>query len=344
MVFGAVTHYFNYKIYTESVSSLYINKVYMNYIKYITILICLLLLQGVNAQTNFQKSDFAKPSVVTKIKRHANSNSILLLGDVDGNGLLTEKDVDELKTSLITPNYELVNKDAADMNGDGRVSVTDLVILIYQLQNPAIGECNGYEYVDLGLSVKWATCNIGAYAPEDYGYYFTWGGKTENTSYLWYYYEYNTDGCYNSDGCKKYQQKDGQTSGIWYNDNVFVGDNKKVLEPGDDAATVSWGEGWRMPTPEEMNELLTMCTWTWISDSSFKGYKVERFGRYILIPAAGCKYSTATYGKGNYGYYWTNSLLDTYTMYARSLYIHAGGPSLGFDERNYGLTIRPVCP
>lgn len=210
--------------------------------------------------------------------------------------------------------------------------------------HPSKGQCNGHEYVDLGLSVKWATCNIGAVEPSDYGDYFAWGDVEQCESYLWYYYKYNTTGYSNSDGCNKYQVADGNKSGIWYDNGVFVGDGQMTLEVGDDAATQLWGEGWRIPTPDEMNELITMCKWTWVNDGYISGYKVERLGGHIFIPAAGCRYSTAYYGKGSYGYYWTNSLLNPYTMYAQSLYIHAGNYKVGFDERNYGLTIRPVCP
>lgn len=298
------------------------------------------------AQTNFQKSNFSdsqKMTVRAKVLAPAGRASILY-GDVDGDGTLTVNDVRDLSKSLIDSGYKLVNHAASDVNQDGLISIADVTFLIDELLHPSKGLCNGYEYVDLGLSVKWATCNIGAGVPEQFGGFYAWGETEEKETYLWQGYGHNTSGHTNWEGCNKYQIKDGQKRGVWYDGSTFCGDGKQTLESVDDVATQLWGEGWRIPTVAEYQELLTQCTWKWVSDGYKKGYEVSRLGRSIFIPAAGLAYGDAYYGTGSYGYYWTNSVTEFYTNYAYSLYINMNEKEVGFDERCYGLTIRPVCP
>lgn len=162
---------------------------------------------------------------------------------------------------------------------------------------------NGHEYVDLGLSVKWATCNLGANSPEDYGDYYAWGetsaygeapsaypssyDKTPNhyytnrstkVSYWWDTYKYLTDGGKDGTSCSKYQIADNETSSVWYKDGTFIGDNKKVLDKEDDAACVKWNGSWRMPTFEELLELCDNCYWEWVT--SYNGKSVNGFVVY----------------------------------------------------------------
>ena len=110
------------------------------------------------------------------------------------------------------------------------------------------------EYVDLGLSVKWATCNVGANSPEEYGDYFAWGETTSKDKYNWNYYKYCKG---SSTTFTKYCNKSS------YGYNGFT-DTKTKLDPDDDAATVNWGGSWRMPTVAEMTELQSECTWIWV--------------------------------------------------------------------------------
>lgn len=305
-----------------------------------------LILSVANAQTNIQKSSFAEPTTRAKLSAVMQLNpsrSTVMLGDVDGDGMLTMNDVTEMEKAVMNPDYVLNNKEMADMNSDRKVNATDVALLISELLCSSYGHCNGYEYVDLGLSVKWATCNVGASLPQQYGCFYAWGETTEKDIYFWDYYRFMTPGYHNWEGCSKYQIADGQKRGVWYDGDSFVGDNRRSLLTSDDAASAVQGEGWRMPTQEEMKELVTKCHWRWINDGYRKGYLVERKGRAIFIPAAGCAYGLAYYGTGSYGYYWTREVTSSYTQYAHSLYINSNEHSVGFDERNYGLTIRPVC-
>lgn len=151
---------------------------------------------------------------------------------------------------------------------------------------------NGHEYVDLGLSVKWATCNVGADSPEEFGKYYAWGetaayGEAPNAYPSDFMGEENTG--YTSLTVKTdYQEKTYKYSmGInnsytryCYNDvHGVVNDGKHVLEPIDDAASVNWGGYWRMPTYEEQKELLDNCYWVYVesyNDKDVKGYMVYK--------------------------------------------------------------------
>ena len=108
-----------------------------------------------------------------------------------------------------------------------------------------------HEYVDLGLSVNYATCNVGATTPEEYGDYFAWGEVEPKETYTWENYKY-CDG--SSTTLTKYCNKSN------YGNNGFT-DTKTVLDPEDDAAIANWGGAWRMPTYDEFSELKNNCTW-----------------------------------------------------------------------------------
>ena len=145
---------------------------------------------------------------------------------------------------------------------------------------------DGYEYVDLGLSVKWASYNIGATKPEEYGDYFAWGEVEPKETYSWATYKWSKG---SSSSITKYNANDGKT----------------VLDPEDDAATVILGENYRMPTVEEGNELIEQCTWIWTIYNNVAGYKITGpNGNYIFLPAVGYKGSTNPYyPAGEYGLY-----------------------------------------
>ena len=143
------------------------------------------------------------------------------------------------------------------------------------------GTTNGHDWVDLGLpsGLKWATCNVGATAPEQYGDYYSWG-------------EVETKTAYNSNNCSTmYQQIDD-----------FSGD------PQYDVARKKWGDAWRMPTKEEQEELLNNCTWELTTVNGFSGYKVTGpNGNSIFLPAAGYYYDTYVNFDGYYGGYWSST-------------------------------------
>ena len=120
--------------------------------------------------------------------------------------------------------------------------------------------------VDLGLpsGIKWATCNVGAEKPEDYGNYYAWGEVLPKDYYDFGTYKYANGA---SDELTKY------CNNASYGDNGFT-DNKTTLEPEDDAAHVNWGGSWRMPTDAEWQELRDNCTWTWTTQNGINGYQV----------------------------------------------------------------------
>lgn len=311
--------------------------------KCIILLFLSLLFSGsISAQTNFEKM-MSEMRSVSKVRKYVAAPLPVMRGDVDGNGTLTTTDVAELTSRVIHPDYVLANPPAADMNADGKVSIADVVALIDELLHPSHGELNGHEYVDLGLSVKWATCNVGAYSPEDHGYYFAWGDPDVKDSYTWETYKHMTEGYNSFSGINKYQIKDGYTSAVWYSKGVFAGDKKTRLMSEDDPASVLWGEGWRTPTAYEIDQLLSRCTWARVSLEGVNGYVVEGNGNFIFLPMAGCISGKIPTGRGNYGYYWSSTLTKSETSMANSLYLTNSGKSQGFDERFYGLSVRPVC-
>lgn len=192
------------------------------------------------------------------------------------------------------------------------------------------------EAVDLGLSVKWATCNIGAFAPEEYGCYFAWGEIKPKIIYDWSTYKYG-------DGDANLLTK--------YNDDSFFGivDNKILLEVSDDAAQINWGGSWRIPTDAEWTELRMQCTWTWTTQNGVIGYKVtsEKSGytnNFIFLPAAGYCHDSSLSGAGSYGIYWSSSLNTDYPYLA--WYVNFDSTRVHRDDynRNTGQSCRPVCP
>ena len=199
---------------------------------------------------------------------------------------------------------------------------------------PNNGTENGHGYVDLGLSVKWATCNVGANASEEYGDYFAWGETEPKTTYDWSNYKW----CNGS-----------ETTLTKYNTNSDFGivDNKTTLELSDDAAHVNWGGSWRIPTYAELLELRDQCTWTWTTQNGVDGYNVtsKKNGNSIFLPAAGLRGGSSVYDAGSYGFYLSSSL-DTYcTSIAYGLYFGSSSVDLdGKYSRYYGHSVRPVCP
>ncbi len=189
------------------------------------------------------------------------------------------------------------------------------------------------EYVDLGLSVKWATCNVGAINPEDYGDYFAWGEIKPKTKYNWSTYRY-CNGTKNS--ITKYCT----------NADYGIIDNKTVLELEDDAAHVNLGGDWRIPTEEEQNELRNKCTWRWIQRCEVNGYKVTGpNGNSIFLPATGDRWGFSTDSVGYYGYYWSNSLYSDKSSNANMIRIDSKRAGITYNgTRSQGISIRPVLP
>ena len=176
------------------------------------------------------------------------------------------------------------------------------------------GRINGHRYIDLGLSVKWAACNVGAATPSDYGYYYAWG-------------ETSTKARFTKDNSKTFQKAVGNIAG-----------NTQF-----DAARAKWGGKWRMPTKAEMEELKTQCTWTWTTQGGHNGYKITgKNGNSIFLPAAGYRYKKGFKNVGERGYYWCAMPYEKFKKFAYHFYFYSDCYTLDFDGRYYGNSIRPV--
>ena len=217
----------------------------------------------------------------------------------------------------------------------------------------------GHEYVDLGLKVKWATCNVGAEKPEDYGDYFAWGDTTTKyqpgyaqsespqwkngmwDGYSWVNYRFSNE---TSNSLFKYcnDSRSGFEGGT---------DTLTILTPADDVAHYKWGGNWRMPTQADFYELLNNCNFEFTTQNGVKGMKVtsrKDSSQSIFLPATGSRDVTNLVGVGLGGFYWSSSLykfdpssalyLTFYPEYHTSLY------HTSFVYRCYGLSVRPVCP
>ena len=184
---------------------------------------------------------------------------------------------------------------------------------------------NGHEYVDLGLSVKWATCNVGATTPEGYGDYFAWG-------------ETSTKETYDDDNCPTYELSISQLQSQGYIDS------EGSLTSQYDAATANWGGDWRMPTYDELNELRNRCTWTWTTQNGVNGYKVTGpSGASIFLPAAGYRIGSSLYYAGSRGYYWSSSPSEYLVNVACYLSFNSDGHYMNYyGYRDYGQSVRSV--
>ena len=190
---------------------------------------------------------------------------------------------------------------------------------------------NGYEYIDLGLSVKWATCNVGASRLEDYGDYFAWGETEPKSTYSWSTYKW----CRGSE--------DTQTKYCTSSSYGTV-DNKKTLELSDDVARANWGGSWRMPTKAELDELLENCSWEWTSQNGVYGRKVTGpNGNSIFLPAAGSCYDSSLRYAGSGGHYWSSSLYTDDPSWAYSLDFYSYDLYRASGGRCCGRSVRPVC-
>lgn len=170
------------------------------------------------------------------------------------------------------------------------------------------GVHNGHEWVDLGLSVKWATCNIGASIPSDYGKYFAWGEIIQKSSYT---------------------EENYANKGRLFHD---VSGNKQF-----DVASYIWGDLWRMPTKEEVEELIGCCSIEYAKVDTHNGIKLRSpNGNSIFIPCSGVRTESSYRGIGAYAVFWTSTQYDELSGYA--FWRGKCTFTLGYE----GLPIRPV--
>ena len=194
------------------------------------------------------------------------------------------------------------------------------------------------EYVDLGLSVKWATFNVGATKPEEYGNYYAWGETEAKSVYTYDNYIICNGNAYST--LTKYNTTN----------EYGIVDNKTMLDPEDDVAHVKWGGTWRMPTAAEQDELRKYCTWIWTTINGVNGCLITSnisgyTNRSIFLPAAGsCE--SKLYNVGVVGYYWSSTLRKNVPRDAEMLAIYPPDDKYHyyFQRRFSGYQVRPVCP
>ena len=191
-----------------------------------------------------------------------------------------------------------------------------------------------HSYVDLGLpsGTLWATCNLGAENPKDYGDYFAWGETQPKSNYNWSTYQYCM-GSYST--LTKYCNN----SNLGY--NGFT-DNLTTLLPEDDAATANWGAGWRMPTKEEWQELIDNTTITSVTQNGVAGKLFTApNGNSLFLPAAGYL-NESTLNYGSLGFYWSSSLYTDCPYHACRLFFSSDDCCMGNFDRTYGQPVRAV--
>ena len=252
-----------------------------------------------------------------------------------------------------TLEWESSNAFIATVSGNGRVTAVaegSCTITCRATDGSGVyAECqvsviayDGKGYVNLGLpsGTLWAMTNIGASSPEEYGDFFAWGETEPKSDYSWETYKW-------CEGSENKLTKYCTRSNYGYQNFT---DDLTELEPEDDAATANWGNGWQMPSLEQMQELFNdsytthECTTVTVDYEMINGIKVTSKinGNSIFLPAAGCRDDTSLINAGLGGYYWSRSLLTYHSNYAYYLRFGSAYFDWYYDPRPYGRSIRPV--
>lgn len=186
------------------------------------------------------------------------------------------------------------------------------------------------EAVELGLSVKWASCNVDAEYPIEYGGYYAWGETEEKISYSWSTYKW-------------YNHEHNMLNKYCTNSYYGTVDNNASLISSDDVAQAKWGDGWRLPTLREIKELRDECTWEWTSLNNIAGQFITGpNGNCIFLPAAGYCHNEEYFNRGIYGCYWSNAVHTGNDGNACYLGFYDSHWGWGSGIRYVGRTIRPV--
>lgn len=247
------------------------------------------------------------------------------------------------------------------------VVATTLALLVLMAfvfpERSIVNEINGHEYVEMGDGLKWATCNVGASLPQEFGDYYSWGETSTKKDYRWETYKWMQEGESEWNGITKYTIRDGMHEALWYKKApedstsfIFVGDGQSELSREDDAATANWGGTWRTPTAKEWSRLMNQkkYSWRWTTINGVSGVKITSkvrgyLGNSIFLPAAGGYDGEKLDGKERGGYYWSSSLSygNSDTAFDLGFTIKEKGIrrriiDLGPDFRLYGLSVRAV--
>ena len=193
------------------------------------------------------------------------------------------------------------------------------------------GKIGSYTYVDLGLKngTLWATCNVGATKPTESGYFFAWGEVSPKADYSWATYKWCNG---NSNSLTKYSDTDG----------------KMMLDADDDAATANWGEGWRMPTKEELQELNAGCKWEWRRNYNGSGVSGRlgtsiSNGATIFLPFAGYYEGSVLIASNYNGYSLASSLDKDFQTQSTILAYNSAAIGLNSQMRYVGQSVRAVA-
>ncbi len=214
------------------------------------------------------------------------------------------------------------------------ITIEENITLYAQWMIPT-GQQGGHYYVDLGLpsGTLWATCNVGAVNPTDYGDYFAWGETAIKEKYDWTTYRY-------CNGDRRYLTKYCNNGSYGY--NGFT-DELTTLEASDDVATVNWGVDWRMPKCNELEELNDYCTVIWTTQNGVNGRMFTGpNGNSIFLPAAGFRSSVRLSNVGVRAYYWSSSLYVDEPCQAKYLNFISPKCEVGQLNRFIGFSVRPV--
>ncbi|WP_146739342.1 fibronectin type III domain-containing protein [Pseudoprevotella muciniphila] len=259
------------------------------------------------------------------------------------------------RSSGLNGNYTLV---ADNVKGNSWTDESPLQACCYKVSAIYLGGKSilsesiyyGLEYIDLGLpsGLLWATCNVGASKPEEYGDYFAWGETKPKADYSWSTYKWGSGERW----LTKYNPF------LSYGANSFT-DRKITLDLADDAACANWGGEWRMPTKADIKELLDNTSTQWVDNYNGTGVAGMRFtganGNDLFLPAAGDRAGTLLNNAGSDGYYWSSSLgcdvsdsgeATGRPWEARELYFSSYGAwcGPGGNPRYVGFPVRPVRP
>ena len=244
----------------------------------------------------------------------------------------SDADNTEVVWSSSDENVVTVDKGYVKAVGEGVATITCTAADGSGVQATCSVTVTDHEYVDLGLSVKWATMNVGANAPEEYGDYFAWGETNSKTDYSWENYKW----CNGSETTMTKYCTDSDYGTV---------DNRTTLELSDDAARANWGGTWRIPTRDEFTELRTKCTWEWTSLNGVNGRKVTGpNGNSIFLPAAGYRDDSSLDNAGSSGSYWSSSLSTDDPLYGWYLYfLRSSDFNMDYHSRFDGRSVRAVC-
>ena len=201
------------------------------------------------------------------------------------------------------------------------------------------------EMVDLGLSVKWAKCNLGAETETDYGDYYAWGEVKTKNDYAWETYTRHTNGTYSNSNKKvfiKYCYAN-QADIYWASEEPV--DNLTALESVDDVAIKILGGNWKMPNKEDFNELLdtTKVTNAWVTKNGVNGREFTSLinGNTLFLPAAGYYDGSSVQTINTSGNYWSSNLINA-SYIGMSINFHSTAISKNANSRYRGCSIRPV--